>query len=659
VDECAGICTAAIIKRPALWLLLVWLLAGHPAAATDASGSADPEAGRRDFIAAMQRVRLHLPEPPDSPALEAYVLHDYLTAARLRSELQQKPSEDLDATIDSFQKAHTGEPVMHNLRREWLESLADRQRWDWFLARARDVTDPRLACDRLQALLATGGPSLATEALARWSQPQKQPSECDGVFAWLRSQGLLTPALAESRTRAALAAENARLAREFLADVPPPRAAPLLQWADLLSAPLAPLTRLADDPTLSVEPDALAAGFNRLSDIDAAAAAQLLPQLLARPDMTPALRARLGRSAALGLAYAHAPAAAAFGALAVDGADSQVQEWRARSALWAGDFKQALEWIDRMPSSLASQPRWRYWRARATAATQGNDAAAPLFEAIAGLRDYYGYLAADRLHRPYNLNARPSPDEATVQAALAAESGMVRAHELFDCDMTDEAILEWAVAAGGLQQDIKIQAARLAARWGWYAQSISALAQAGEWDDVRLRYPRPFPEAVEAAAKLSRLPPDWILAVMRQESLFRKDAVSRADARGLMQVQPATAAVARRWHLPAPGRDSLFDPAVGAALGAAYLREMLDRYGDQLGVTLAAYNAGPIAVARWMPPKAMDADIWIENITYSETRGYVQHIIEHMVAYAWVRDAELPRLAALLPPIVPAANLLR
>jgi soluble lytic murein transglycosylase len=130
--------------------------------------------------------------------------------------------------------------------------------------------------------------------------------------------------------------------------------------------------------------------------------------------------------------------------------------------------------------------------------------------------------------------------------------------------------------------------------------------------------------------------------------------------RGLMQVPPTTAAaLARRWHLPAPGRDSLFDPAVGAALGAAYLREMLDRYGDQLGVTLAAYNAGPIAVARWMPPKAMDADIWIENITYSETRGYVQHIIEHMVAYAWVRDAELPRLAALLPPIVPAANLLR
>jgi soluble lytic murein transglycosylase len=603
----------------------------------------------------MQRIRLHQPEPADSPALEAYAIHDYLIAARLRRDLALKPGEDLDAAIDAFQKAHLGEPVMHNLKREWLESLADRGRWDWFLPRARDVTDPRLICDRLQGLLTTSSTQgLAGEVLTRWNLPQKQPSECDGVFAWLRAQGVVTPALAEMRTRAALAADNPRLAREFAADVPAPRAAPLLQWADLLSAPRAPLSSLANDPSLSVDPDALAAGFSRLADIDPVAAQELLPQLLARPDMNAGLQGRLRRSAALGLAYAHNPSAmAAFdGLTAADSADSQIQEWRVRSALWSGDFRKALDWIEQMPSSLATQPRWRYWRARATAATSGNEAAAPLFDALAGMRDYYGYLAADRLHRPYNLNARPSPDEPAVQAALLAEPGMVRAHELFDCDMTDEAALEWAVVVGGTLPEIKVQAAHLAARWGWYAQAIAALAQAGEWDDVRLRYPRPYPEPVAAAAKLSRLPPDWILAVMRQESLFRKDAVSRADARGLMQIQPATAAaVARRWHLSV-AHDS-FDPDAGVMLGAAYLRELLDRYGDQLSVTLAAYNAGPIAVARWLPARPTDADVWIENMTYNETRGYVQHILEHIVAYAWVRDAEPPRLASLLPPIDP------
>jgi soluble lytic murein transglycosylase len=309
-----------------------------------------------------------------------------------------------------------------------------------------------------------------------------------------------------------------------------------------------------------------------------------------------------------------------------------------------------------MPASLAAQPRWRYWHARAVAAVVGADAAAPLFKEIADLRDYYGYLAADRLHRGYSLNARPSRDDLKTQTAIAAETGLIRAHELLACDMADDAAVEWSAVLGGAEPAVKIQAAHLAARWGWYAESIAMLAQAGEWDDVPLRYPRPYPDAVAMASELAGVPPDWIWGVMRQESLFRKDAVSRADARGLMQMLPATAAaVARRWHLPSPRKDDLFDPSVAVPLGAAYLRELLNRHAGQLDVSLAAYNAGAAAVARWLPPKSMDADIWIENIPYTETRGYVQHIVEHIVAFASVRGAEPPRLDALMPAVEQAA----
>jgi len=144
------------------------------------------------------------------------------------------------------------------------------------------------------------------------------------------------------------------------------------------------------------------------------------------------------------------------------------------------------------------------------------------------------------------------------------------------------------------------------------------------------------------------------LGVMRQESLFRKDAVSRADARGLMQMLPSTAAaVARRWHLPLPRKDALFDPSVAVPLGAAYLHELLDRYGGELDLTLAAYNAGSAPVARWLPSQSMSADVWIENIPYVETRGYVQHILEHIVAFAWARDVEPPRLDVLIPAVEP------
>jgi soluble lytic murein transglycosylase len=126
-----------------------------------------------------------------------------------------------------------------------------------------------------------------------------------------------------------------------------------------------------------------------------------------------------------------------------------------------------------------------------------------------------------------------------------------------------------------------------------------------------------------------------------------------------MQMLPSTAsAIARRWHIAFPGRDSLFDPSVAVPLGAVHLRELLDHYGEQLILSLAAYNAGSAAVAHWMPAQTTDADVWIENIPYNETRGYVQHILEHIVAYAAMRGAEPPRLSVLSSDVEPAAPFL-
>jgi soluble lytic murein transglycosylase len=628
-------------------------------ALTSASASADEDA-RQAFVAAMQRVRLNQADLPDSAALEGYAIHDYLVAARLRRDLTKRPGEALDSDIDTFLQAHAGEPVTHGLRHDWLTSLAERRRWGWFLPRSADVSDPALICDQLAGRLAMGDTDgLGAAVLARWMLPQKTLPECSEIFGWLRRQNLVTPELAEIKARAALAADNPRLGRELAADVPIARAAALLQWSDLLEAPKTALTVLASHPNLTVDPDALAAGFEKLTRTDVGTSLYLLPLLRSQRNLTPAIQSRLQRAAALGAAYDRDPRAiATFDALDGEAADPQVAEWRVRAALWSGDFAKALAWIEQMPAGLAAQPRWRYWRARAVAATLGTDAA-PLFAEIADMRDYYGYLAADRLHRGYNLNARPSPDDLQEQAAIAARPGLIRARELFACEMTEEAGVEWTAVVGGAEPRVKIQAAHLAMRWGWYAQSIATLAQAGEWDDVRLRYPRPYPDAVADAAEMARLPADWILAVMRQESLFRKDAVSRADARGIMQMLPATAAaVARRWHLPPLHKDDLFDPAVAIPLGAAYLRELLDRYGGRLELTLAAYNAGTGPVARWMPRKPIDADIWVENIPYAETRSYVQHILEHIVAFSYVRGADPPRLEELAPAIEPAAPVL-
>lgn len=84
------------------------------------------EAVQAEFKAAIQRIRQHQPDQQDSPALQAYVIYDYLLAARLRRDLEQKPSDELDAAINGFLEAHAGQPVARNLRNDWLASLASR-----------------------------------------------------------------------------------------------------------------------------------------------------------------------------------------------------------------------------------------------------------------------------------------------------------------------------------------------------------------------------------------------------------------------------------------------------------------------------------------------------------------------------------------------------
>ena len=216
-----------VLMGAALVFAFVQPLSAQPLVA---QAAAENDQVRDEFVAAMQRIRLHQPDIPDSAALEQYAIHDYLVAARLRRDLAAGADDNLDTAIDAFLRAHAGQPVTHGLHRDWLASLAQRRRWDWFLPRSVDVVDPVLICDRLEGRLSTNDTQgLGAAVLNRWMLAQKSPAECAEVFAWLRQQGLVTAALAENRTRAALSADVPRLAREFAADVPLDRRAALLQ----------------------------------------------------------------------------------------------------------------------------------------------------------------------------------------------------------------------------------------------------------------------------------------------------------------------------------------------------------------------------------------------------------------------------------------------
>ena len=130
-----------------------------------------------------------------------------------------------------------------------------------------------------------------------------------------------------------------------------------------------------------------------------------------------------------------------------------------------------------------------------------------------------------------------------------------------------------------------------------------------------------------------------IHAITRQESQFDRQIISRAGARGLMQLMPATAK--QTAAIVGVGYDIayLYTPEYNVRLGATYFGQMMDRFGGSYVLAVAAYNAGPGNVNKWLTsigdPRVPGTDVigWIEKIPLSETRNYVQRVLENAVVY--------------------------
>jgi soluble lytic murein transglycosylase-like protein len=169
-------------------------------------------------------------------------------------------------------------------------------------------------------------------------------------------------------------------------------------------------------------------------------------------------------------------------------------------------------------------------------------------------------------------------------------------------------------------------------RYAVLIASAPRVSRAGERISAgRLRASARFDPLIERAALGAGVEPELLRAVIVVESGFDAAAVSAKGARGLMQLMPATAR--------AYGAADAGDPAQNVNAGALYLRHLIDRYGDDLALALAAYNAGESAVARYgdtVPP-------------FRETRAYVPRVLRVYRALCEARDRLRTHYSELLP----------
>jgi soluble lytic murein transglycosylase len=635
------------------WLLILLLPASVAAAPDDSTLRAQRERFRSLYVQAQGGGWPGIRQ--SARTLESYPLYPYLEAADLEYRLRRGNVQDARLAALFTQYPDLGAAT--NLRSRWLKDLARRGEWKRVAEFYRPSDDPELRCLHARANLRLNrGDAVLEEARQLWLSPKSQPAACDPLFEWLQDRGQLDAALVQARIRLAMAAGETRLVQSLAKRLSGNAKRNAEAWVAIRKDPFDELEELIDDPEPGVSAEVIALGLRLAARRDTRKALRLYEGLARHYLKTPDERDQALGYLGLELALDREPEALDwYSRLTRHPLDADAREWRLRTAIYHGAWDKARAWIEQLPDEARGEQRWRYWLARSYEGLPGEahaQKARALYAALAVERGYYPYLAADRIQQVYALRHRPVPADPALRSRLELQPAALRAREFHALGLLPQARNEWRGFTAG-QSPLELrQSAVIAQNWGWHPQAIMTLARSAYWDDLNLRYPLLYKDEALGAARRAAVDSGWVYGIMRAESLFISDARSHANAIGLMQLLPATARqVARGLGLAYHGERTLLDPAANLRLGAEYLRQMRDRFGGNLAMATAAYNAGPQRVQHWRPRTRLPADVWVENIPFNETRTYVQRVMEHAVAFDWRLGREITPLSKRMPPV--------
>ncbi|MFN8829588.1 MAG: lytic transglycosylase domain-containing protein [Labrys sp. (in: a-proteobacteria)] len=298
----------------------------------------------------------------------------------------------------------------------------------------------------------------------------------------------------------------------------------------------------------------------------------------------------------------------------------------------------ALTKLAERPISVA---RGNYWQGRAAEALGDKGSAVTFYKTAARhTTTYYGQLAKARLGgNEIVLRDTPAPSGATRLAFNRTEGARAIAmlYDLGERDLARILVGEYANRLDDPQTLALLGDLAASNKDAKAALSVGKSAMQRGLPLDMVAFPTgaiPKFETVDGVEKAV------VYGIARQESEFSTEAVSHAGARGLMQLMPATAkATAKTLGMRFDAKKLTSDPAYNARIGAAHLGELIDDFNGSYVMTFAAYNAGSSRVAEWVEkygdprdPRVDPID-WVERIPFTETRNYVQRVMENVQVY--------------------------
>jgi soluble lytic murein transglycosylase len=590
----------------------------------------------------------------DLPSDKQDLLRDYVLWPDLRALWYRATIDTADhAEIEAFLKQYGVLKPARELRYRYALHLAQSGDLGAYLNIYRQFYQgldvAKLDCLALSAEIAAGrGSRVIIRAIDLWTVGQSQVDECDPVFSHLVDENRLGLSNYIERFDLAIDSREFSMARWLGKSIDQAHIDIADQW---LKAQRDPESFVRNDKKWINDTETreqLVYAIEQIAYTDPLLAQELWNSIAKGRRFSAKQEYRTARHIALWMARDGLPGAyEPLKNLPVSAQDDEVLRWRARASLRDRNWPNLLLDIDQMSGTERNTEEWRYWRGFALQRRSKKTEAEADFRDLATERSYYGFLAADELGLPYEFGGDQFVASEVRIAELSAQPELVRARELFLVGLDGRGRSEWDAVIRQFDATDKMQAAILAHRWGWHSRAIAAAASVGEYGDLTLRYPLPYHSTFREYAEDASISPTWAYGVARSESLFMRDARSSAGAIGLMQLLPTTGRkVAKEIRLPYSGLDTLTDPQSNIRLGTTYLGQMAERYGGNRVLATAAYNAGPHRVDAWLPQSGdIDARIWIENIPFDETRGYVRRVLAADTIFHWRMTGETRRLS--------------
>lgn len=317
-----------------------------------------------------------------------------------------------------------------------------------------------------------------------------------------------------------------------------------------------------------------------------------------------------------------------------------------------GNFKKAVSLFDLIisasPSEDESTPQALYWKARSL--EKMKDKAVQIYERIRNdfPFSFYALLSSNRLGIPHQISSLTVPN-LPIPVDPFSQEIMTTVDWLNQKGKNQEALdlLDYysQVQPGQAKQHKVL----MASKWMESGDTNQTLRLAfdhfgvGPSEGVGKKndpmtfalYPLAFVREVKKGAARYSLPAGFLLGIMREESLFKDAVESWAGAVGLMQVMPATAHQQAKFiNLTSYSPESLTHPETNILLGSSYFHRMVQLYHNNVPLAVMAYNAGPGNVNKWKRGNGnLPLDEFIEEIPFTETRGYVKRVLRSMQVY--------------------------